>query len=83
MQQENELIEQLIPAVEQQIESPTTPFVNKHFKRMVNLGESEFEAKKMIALCLTDETNRMYIDKRSFNISRYQTLLETLPELPE
>ena len=37
----------------------------------------------MIALCLADESNRMFIDKRGFDIKRYQELLEELPELPE
>jgi len=81
--EENELIEQLIPAVEQQLVSTDTPFVKKHFNRMVKLGETEQEAKKMIALCLTDESNRMFIDQREFDIKRYQQLLEELPKLPE
>lgn len=81
--EENELIEQLIPAVEQQLDSPATPFVKKHFDRMVKLGETEFEVKKMIALCLTDETNRMFVESRDFDIKRYEALLIALPELPE
>ncbi|MDB9741235.1 hypothetical protein OAB00_00115 [Akkermansiaceae bacterium] len=81
--EENELITQLVPAVEQQICSPITPFVKKHFERMQSLGETEFEAKKMIALCLADETNRMYIDSRDFDIKRYESLLVALPDLPE
>lgn len=81
--EENELIEQLIPAVEQQINSPVTPFVKKHFDRMLKLDETEFEAKKMIALCLTDETNRMFVESREFDLKRYEVLLCALPELPE
>lgn len=81
--EENELIEQLIPAVEQQLKSKDTPFVKKHFTRLVNEGETEHEAKKMISLCLADESNRMFIDRRDFDLKRYQTLLEQLPILPE
>lgn len=81
--EENELIEQLIPAVEEQMQSPATPFVKKHHKRLVDLGETEHEAKKMIALCLADESNRMFIDQRDFDIKRYEQLIKELPELPE
>ena len=81
--EENELIEQLIPAVEEQLQSKDTPFVMKHYKRLIDLGESEHESKKMIALCLLDESNRMFLDKRDFDIKRYQLLLNELPELPE
>jgi len=81
--EENEIIEQLIPAVEEQLTSKETPFVKKHFKRLLELGESEHEAKKMIALCLTDEANRLFIEQREFDTKRYQSMLENLPELPE
>lgn len=81
--QENALIEQLIPAVEEQITSPATPFVKKHFARLVDTGETEHESKKMIALCLLDESNRMFIDKRDFDLQRYESMLKNLPELPE
>lgn len=81
--EENELIEQLIPAVEQQMESSQTPFVKQHLDRLTGLGETEHEAKKMVALCLTDESNRMFIDSRDFDLKRYQALLEQLPELPK
>ena len=77
------MIEQLIPADEQQLKAKETPFVKKHFDRLVKLGETEHEAKKMIALCLADETNRLYIDRRDFDLERYQSLLEDLPTFPD
>lgn len=80
MMNDENLIESLLPAVEQQLESPQTPYVKKTFTRLVETEEiSPDEAKEMIALCLADESNRMYIDKRDFDVTRYQDLLDDLP----
>lgn len=74
------LIESLLPAVDQQLESPETPYVKKTFTRLVEQESlSPDEAKELIAICLADESNRMYIDKRDFDVKRYQELLESLP----
>ncbi|MGB2402195.1 MAG: hypothetical protein ACPIA7_02170 [Akkermansiaceae bacterium] len=74
------LIESLLPAVEQQLESEQTPYVKATFDRLVEQEElSPDQAKELIAICLADESNRMYIDKRDFDIIRYQQLLENLP----
>jgi len=80
---EESLVENLIPAVEQQLESGETKYVKTTFDRLLGGGETEDEAKMMIALCLADESNRMFIDKRGFDASRYQELLAELPVLPE
>ncbi|MBK1829755.1 hypothetical protein JIN77_03400 [Verrucomicrobiaceae bacterium R5-34] len=75
------LIDALLPAVKQQIESAETPYVKVTYTRLVEQeGLSPDEAVEAIALCLADETNRMYIDKRDFDQDRYQELLCTLPE---
>ena len=82
MNDEN-LVESLLPAVDQQLGSPQTPYVKKTFIRLVEKEEvSPDEAKELIALCLADETNRMYIDKCDFDVQRYQQLLEGLPGEP-
>ncbi len=79
MNDEN-LIESLLPAVEQQLVSPDTPYVKKTFTRLVEKEAlSPEEAKELIALCLADESNRMFIDKRDFDVARYQQLLASLP----
>ena len=73
------LIESLLPAVEQQMASEQTPYVKTTFTRLVEKEQiSPDEAKELIALCLADESNRMYIDKRDFDVIRYQQLLEDL-----
>ena len=73
------LIESLLPAVQQQIESKDTPYVKKTFTRLIGEEQmTEDEAMAAIALCLADESNRMYIDKRNFDEARYQELLESI-----
>lgn len=83
MFEETDLVTSLIPAVEQQLESDQTPFVKETYDRLVENEFSDEEAKQAIALCLADESNRMFIDKRDFDLERYQELLDDLPELPE
>ena len=83
MFEEENLVSNLVPAVEQQMESEQTPFVKKAYDRLVKAGEEQEESKMLIALCLADESNRMFIDKRDFDLKRYQELLEKLPEVPE
>jgi len=83
MFEENDLVKNLVPAVREQIKSPETPFVKKALDRLIADGEEEAEAEMMLALCLADESNRMFIDKRGFDLKRYQELLDALPELPE
>lgn len=74
------LIESLLPAVEQQLTSPQTPYVKQTFTRLVEKeGISPDSAKELIALALADESNRMFIDKRDFDVERYQELLGSLP----
>ena len=85
MFEEDDLVKNLVPAVEQQLESEQTPFVKDTLDRLLKSNEEidAEEAKMMIALCLADESNRMFIDKRDFDLRRYQALLSNLPELPE
>ncbi len=74
------LIESLLPAVDQQLESAQTTYVKSTFDRLVEHEQlSPDQAKELIAICLADESNRMYVDKRDFDIQRYQQLLEELP----
>ncbi len=83
MFEEDDLIKNLVPAVRQQMESEQTPFVKQTLDRLLAAGEEEGEVEMMIALCLADESNRMFIDQRDFDLARYKELLDTLPDLPE
>ena len=74
------LLASLAPAVEQQLESEQTPYVKATFLRLLEQESlSPDDAKELIALCLADESNRMYVEKRDFDVTRYQQLLDTLP----
>jgi hypothetical protein len=82
--EETDLITSLVPAVQEQLKSRDTPYVRKAYERILQLEDiDEEEALKMVALCLADESNRMFIDKRDFDVIRYQELLNALPDLPE
>lgn len=81
--EETDLITSLIPAIQEQLKSKETPYVKKAHDRLIAEGISEEDTLQMLALCLADESNRMFIDKRDFDVARYQELLDALPELPE
>ena len=82
--EETDLITSLTPAIREQLSSKDTPYVRKALQRLIKLDDvDDSEAIKMLALCLADESNRMFIDKRNFDELRYQMLLNALPELPE
>lgn len=74
----------LLPAVDEQLASPETPFVAEAYQSL--LGEDDIEeeeAKYMIAFCLADEIEKMNKEERPFDSNRYQMLLTLLPALPE
>lgn len=82
--EEIDLVTSLVPAVQEQLNSRDTTYVRKTYQRLLKLDYvDETEALKMIALCLADESNRMFIDKRNFDELHYQKLLNALPDLPE
>lgn len=74
----------LLPAIEEQLTSPETPFVAKTLSNLLAEDDiEEEEAKYMIAFCLADEIEKMNREERPFNLERYQLLLTLLPALPE
>ena len=82
MDEEN-LVTSLVPAIKEQLESKETIYVKKAYDRLIKQNLEIDDVLMMMALCLADETNRMFIDKRSFDGKRYETMLAALPELPE
>ena len=81
---EIDLVTSLLPAAEQQLNSPDTPFVKETYDRLLKTENLESdEIMNMIALCLADESNRVFIDQRAFDLERYNSLLKNLPSLPE
>lgn len=74
----------LLPAIEEQLQSPDTPFVATALTHLLSLDEIESEeAKYMLAFCLADEIEHMEREKRPFKIERYEMMVNLLPNLPE
>jgi hypothetical protein len=80
----DEVIEKLLPAIEEQLASPDTPYVREAYERILTEPDiEEEEAKAMLAFCLADEVEAMMATERAFDVNRYQMLLSLLPVMPE
>ena len=75
----DDLLPDLIAAVEQQLTSPQTPYVAKAFARLLKLGLDESEAKSQIALCLGEEMDKILRTRKPFDEKAYRASLDTLP----
>ncbi|MDQ8190423.1 hypothetical protein [Roseibacillus persicicus] len=74
----------LLPAIEEQLTSPETPFVASTLTSLSSEDDiEEEEAKYMIAFCLADEIEKMNREERPFDLERYKLLLTLLPALPQ
>ncbi|MGC4014003.1 MAG: hypothetical protein QM755_05715 [Luteolibacter sp.] len=74
-----DLLPELLAAVEQQLTSPQTKYVAKTLERLLKLGVPEAEAKEQIALCLGQEMDAAYRKRRGFDEKSYKGLLDELP----
>lgn len=79
----DELLPDLLAAVEQQLVSPQTKYVAKTFERLVKAGLEETEVKHQIALCLGEEMDAVLRKKRGFDEQAYRAALDELPLAPE
>jgi hypothetical protein len=79
----DDLLPDLIAAVEQQLASPQTPYVAKTYARLLKLGIEETEAKSQIALCLGEEMDQLLKKRRAFDESAYRVKLNELPMPPD
>jgi hypothetical protein len=75
----DDLLPDLLAAVEQQLISAQTPYVKKTFDRLLKLGLGEADAKHQIALCLGDEMDEVLRTKRPFDEKSYRSSLDDLP----
>jgi hypothetical protein len=75
----DDLLPDLLAAVEQQLTSPQTPYVAKTLARLVKLGLDEAEAKTQIALCLGEEMDNILRTKKGFDEKAYRANLDALP----
>ena len=74
-----DLLPELVSAVEQQLASPQTKYVAKTFERLTKGGLADAEAKEQIALCLGQELDASFRKRRGFDEKSYKELLSNLP----
>lgn len=79
----DELLPDLLAAVEQQLLSPHTKYVAKTYGRLLKAGLGEDEAKRQIALCLGEQMDEMMHKKRGFDENAYREALDELPFVEE
>jgi hypothetical protein len=79
----NDLLHDLLAAVEQQLVSPQTKYVAATLERLVKAGLEATEAESQIALCLGDEMDQVLRKHRSFDEAAYRAALDALPLEPE
>ncbi|HEX5789930.1 MAG TPA: hypothetical protein VFY13_02205 [Luteolibacter sp.] len=79
----DELLPDLITAVEQQLASPQTRYVKATHERLLKLGLESDEAKEQIALCLGAQMDRVLRSKRAFDEKAYREALDELPMTEE
>lgn len=79
----DDLLPDLLAAVEQQLNSFQTLYVAQTLARLQKLGIEQQEAKTQIAICLGEEMDRMLADDRAFDEAAYQASLDALPMLDE
>ena len=79
----DDLLPDLLAAVEQQLASPQTKYVAKTLERLKRAGLEENEAKSQIALCLGGEMDRVLRNRRGFDENAYRAALDELPLEPE
>lgn len=80
----DDLIESLLPAVEEQLHSPQTSYVKKTYESLIGKHNLEAgEAMELIAQALAIVINNMMIDGRPFDTNQYKQLLSNLPDLPD
>lgn len=80
----DEMIETLLPAVREQLESSETSYVKACFNRLIEREKlEEQDALELIAQVLAIVVNEMMVGGRSFDTARYKNLLKDLPALPD
>lgn len=75
----DDLLPDLLAAVEQQLDSPQTAYVRKTLDRLLKLGIEDEEAKTQIALCLGERMDKVMRTRRGFDENAYKEALASLP----
>ncbi len=75
----DDLLPDLLAAVEQQLASPQTRYVAATRVRLEKLGLSAADAKDQIALCLGEAMDQVLRHHRPFDQAAYRASLDALP----
>ncbi|HVJ45194.1 MAG TPA: hypothetical protein VM511_02335 [Luteolibacter sp.] len=78
-----DLLPDLLLAVDQQLVSPQTKYVKKTYDRLIKLGLDDTEAKTQIAICLGEQMDEVLRTKKPFNEAAFKESLEELPMADE
>jgi hypothetical protein len=79
----NEILrEQIFEIIKNQISSNDPQETNLTYKRLIDLGYSDFETNQLIGQCVAVETFNILKHKIPFNEKRYIKNLEQLPKKP-
>jgi hypothetical protein len=79
----DDLLSDLLSAVEQQMVSPQTTYVAKTHERLCGLGLTPEQAKEQIGLCLGEVMDEMMRSRRGFDEKAYREALAGLPLVEE
>lgn len=75
-----EIKKAIFEAVEEQLNSPESPYVRENYDRLISEGISIAEAKRMLACVLSVELWEINTQKRGFDEDAYIKRLENLPD---
>jgi len=75
----DDLLPDLLAAVEQQLASPQTRYVAATLVRLEKLGLSIGDAKDQMALCLGEAMDQVLRHHRPFDQAAYRASLDSLP----
>ena len=74
--------EQIFEIISNQMKANDPPETKLTFERLKALGYSDMDAKKLIGQCIAVETFHILKHKEPFDLSRYTSNLNKLPEEP-
>ena len=79
----DDLLPDLLAAVDEQLASPETRYVARTLDRLKRAGLDEAEARTQIAICLGEEMDQVLRKRRGFDERAYRAALDDLPMADE
>lgn len=77
------IIQQFLETVENQLKADKPIETRQTLERLIGLGYTEQEAKKLIAQCVASEMFQVMESNEPYNEERYVAMLKKLPKSPE